>query len=162
LLPRGSYSPEIVYSYTVIKYCVSVIKVYAETMQNASKNLDSSIQEIKRTGVFEEASELLRVARENKSNVGSKIEGQLDLKNYWRTLGRTIQELIRNRQYREIIGPVNADLLERNIIKITGKIKEYNQADAIGDKLKSSIASNEAELYIGEVLRLLDDIYLSF
>jgi NAD-specific glutamate dehydrogenase len=69
LLPRGSYSPEIVYSYTVIKYCVSVIKVYAETMQNASKNLDSSIQEIKRTGVFEEASELLRVARENKSSM---------------------------------------------------------------------------------------------
>jgi protein subunit release factor A len=41
----------------------------AEAMQNTSKNLGSSIQEIKRTGVFEEASELLRVARENKSSM---------------------------------------------------------------------------------------------
>jgi hypothetical protein len=42
----------------------------AETMHIASKNLDSSIQEIKRTGVFEKASELLRIARENKSSMG--------------------------------------------------------------------------------------------
>jgi muramoyltetrapeptide carboxypeptidase LdcA involved in peptidoglycan recycling len=41
----------------------------AETMQNASKNLDSSIQEIKRTGVFEKASGLLKVAHENKSSM---------------------------------------------------------------------------------------------
>jgi hypothetical protein len=41
----------------------------AETMQNTSKNIESSIQEIKRTGVFEEASKLLRVARENKSGM---------------------------------------------------------------------------------------------
>jgi hypothetical protein len=37
----------------------------AETMQNTSKNIESSIQEIKRTGVFEKASKLIRVAREN-------------------------------------------------------------------------------------------------
>ena len=41
----------------------------AEIMQNTSKNLDNSIQEIKRTGIFEEASDLLRVARENKSSM---------------------------------------------------------------------------------------------
>ena len=41
----------------------------AEIMQNTSKNLDNSIQEIKRTGIFEKASDLLRVARENKSSM---------------------------------------------------------------------------------------------
>ena len=45
------------------------MRLAAETMQNASKNLASSIQEIKMTGVFEEASGLLRVARENKSSM---------------------------------------------------------------------------------------------
>ena len=45
------------------------MRLAAETMQNASKNLDSSIQEINRTGVFEQASEILRVARENKSSM---------------------------------------------------------------------------------------------
>ena len=45
------------------------MRLAAETMQNASKNLDNSIQEIKRTGIFEEASDLLRVARENKSSM---------------------------------------------------------------------------------------------
>ena len=45
------------------------MRLAAETMQNTSKNLKSSIQEIKRTGVFEEASEVLRVARENKSSM---------------------------------------------------------------------------------------------
>ena len=45
------------------------MRLAAETMQNASKNLDSSIQEIKRTGVFEEASGLLRVVRENKGSM---------------------------------------------------------------------------------------------
>jgi hypothetical protein len=41
----------------------------SEIMQNTSKNLDNSIQGIKRTGIFEEASDLLRVARENKSSM---------------------------------------------------------------------------------------------
>jgi methyl-accepting chemotaxis protein len=45
------------------------MRLAAETMQNTSKKIESSIQEIKRTGVFEEASELLRVARENKSSM---------------------------------------------------------------------------------------------
>jgi uncharacterized protein YydD (DUF2326 family) len=45
------------------------IRLAAETMQNTSKRLESSIQEIKKTGVFEEASEVLRVARENKNNM---------------------------------------------------------------------------------------------
>ena len=45
------------------------MRLAAETMQNTSKNLKSSIQEIKRIGVFEEASEVLRVARENKSSM---------------------------------------------------------------------------------------------
>ena len=45
------------------------MRLAAETLQNTSKNLKSSIQEIKRTGVFEEASEVLRVARENKSSM---------------------------------------------------------------------------------------------
>ena len=45
------------------------MRLAAETMQNASKNLDSSIQEIKRTGVFEEAPGLLRVVRENKGSM---------------------------------------------------------------------------------------------
>jgi methyl-accepting chemotaxis protein len=46
------------------------MRLAAETMQNTSKRLESSIQEIKRTGVIEEASEVLRVARENKSSMG--------------------------------------------------------------------------------------------
>jgi methyl-accepting chemotaxis protein len=45
------------------------MRLAREAMQNTSKNLGSSIQEIKRTGVSEEASELLRVARENKSSM---------------------------------------------------------------------------------------------
>jgi methyl-accepting chemotaxis protein len=45
------------------------MRLTAETTQNTSKNIKSSIQEIKRTGVFEEASEVLRVARENKSSM---------------------------------------------------------------------------------------------
>jgi histidyl-tRNA synthetase len=45
------------------------MRLASEAMRNTSKNLGSSIQEIKRTGVFEEASELLRVARENKSSM---------------------------------------------------------------------------------------------
>jgi uncharacterized protein YoxC len=45
------------------------MQLAAETMQNTSKNLDCSMQEIKRTGVFEKASELLRVVRENKSSM---------------------------------------------------------------------------------------------
>jgi methyl-accepting chemotaxis protein len=45
------------------------MRLAAETMQNTSKKIESSIQEIKRTGVFEEASELLRGARENKSGM---------------------------------------------------------------------------------------------
>jgi hypothetical protein len=44
------------------------MRLAAETMQNASKKIESSIQEIKMTGVFE-ASELLKVARENKSSM---------------------------------------------------------------------------------------------
>jgi uncharacterized protein YydD (DUF2326 family) len=45
------------------------MRLAAETMQNASKRLESSIQEIKKTGVFEEASEVLKAARENKNNM---------------------------------------------------------------------------------------------
>ena len=45
------------------------MRLAAETLQNTSRNLKSSIQEIKRIGVFEEASEVLRVARENKSSM---------------------------------------------------------------------------------------------
>jgi hypothetical protein len=45
------------------------MRLAAETMQNTSNKIESSIQEIKRIGVFEEASELLRVARENKSSM---------------------------------------------------------------------------------------------
>ena len=45
------------------------MRLAAESLQNTSKNLGSSIQDIKRTGAFEEASELLRVARENKSSM---------------------------------------------------------------------------------------------
>jgi methyl-accepting chemotaxis protein len=45
------------------------MRLAAESMQNTSKKIESSIQEIKRTGVFEEVSELLRVARENKSSM---------------------------------------------------------------------------------------------
>ena len=49
------------------------MRLAAETIQNASKRIESSIQEIKRTGVFEEASELLRAARENKSSMSEII-----------------------------------------------------------------------------------------
>jgi hypothetical protein len=45
------------------------MQLAAETMQNTKKNLDSSIQEIKMTGVIEEAPELLRAVRENKSSM---------------------------------------------------------------------------------------------
>jgi methyl-accepting chemotaxis protein len=45
------------------------MRLAAETMQNTSKKIESSIQEIRRTGVFEEASELLRVSRKNRSSV---------------------------------------------------------------------------------------------
>ena len=45
------------------------MRLAAATMQNTSKKIESSIQEIKRTGVFEEASELLRVARNNRGSV---------------------------------------------------------------------------------------------
>jgi hypothetical protein len=44
------------------------MRLAAATMQNTSKKIESSIQEIKMTGVFE-ASELLKVARENKSSM---------------------------------------------------------------------------------------------
>ena len=45
------------------------MRLAAETMQNTSKKLESSIQEIKKTGVFEEASEVLKAAHENKNNM---------------------------------------------------------------------------------------------
>jgi uncharacterized protein YydD (DUF2326 family) len=45
------------------------MRLAAETMRNTSKRLESSIQEIKKTGVFEEASEVLKAARENKNNM---------------------------------------------------------------------------------------------
>ena len=45
------------------------MRLAAETTQSTSKKIKSSIQEIERTGIFEEASEVLRVARENKSSM---------------------------------------------------------------------------------------------
>jgi uncharacterized coiled-coil DUF342 family protein len=45
------------------------MRLAAETMQNTSKKLESSIQEIKKTGVFEEASKVLKAAHENKNNM---------------------------------------------------------------------------------------------
>ena len=52
----------------MIKY-MDNMRLAAETLQHTSKKIESSIQEIRRTGVFEEASELLRVSRKNRSSV---------------------------------------------------------------------------------------------
>lgn len=96
----------------------------------------------------------------NDEYMDSKIEGRLDLDEFWsKELGRAVQELTTNRRYRKIIGNVNADILERNIIKITSKIKEFREANAIEDNLKAKITRNEAELYINSIFRTLDDIY---
>jgi two-component SAPR family response regulator len=97
----------------------------------------------------------------NDEYTNAKIEGQLDVEDFWLKLGKTIQELTTNRQYRKIIGSINADILDRNIIKITNKIKGYRKAKAVEDETKANIAYNEAELYIGEVFRILDEIYSS-
>lgn len=98
----------------------------------------------------------------NDEYMNCKIEGKLDVDEFWsKKLGRAVQELTRNRGYRNIIGGINADILDRNIIKITGKIKEFREANAIEDKTKASVCRNEAELYIDSIFRILDDIYSS-
>lgn len=45
------------------------MRLAAEAIENTSKKLESSILEIKKTGIFEEASEVLKAARENKNNI---------------------------------------------------------------------------------------------
>jgi hypothetical protein len=98
----------------------------------------------------------------NDEYMDSKIEGQLDVDEFWsKKLGRAVQELTRTRRYRNIIGSINADILDRNILKITGKIKEFREANAIEDYAKAKITRNEAELYISGIFRTLDDIYES-
>jgi hypothetical protein len=98
----------------------------------------------------------------NDEYMDSKIEGQLDVDEFWtRRLGRAVQELTRNRRYRKVIGSVNADILDRNIIKISGKVKEIRDAHGIEAQTRENISRNEAELYIGDIFRILDDIYLS-
>jgi hypothetical protein len=97
----------------------------------------------------------------NDEYIDNKIEGQLDVESFWRKLGRVIQELTENRKYREIIGRVNTDILDRNVIKITNKLKVYREANAIEDEIRAKVAHNETELYIGQIFRILDDIYLS-
>jgi hypothetical protein len=97
----------------------------------------------------------------NDEYTDDKLTGQLDVGDFWPKLGKVIQDLTRNRQYREVIGSVNADIIDRTIIKITNKIKEAKSAHAIEDFTKEKIAYNEAELYIGEIFKILDDIYTS-
>ena len=97
----------------------------------------------------------------NDQYVNNKIEGKLIIEDFWPKLGKVILELTNNRHYRSIIGGVNADILDRNIIKITNKIKQHKEAKAIDDQTKSNISYNEAELYIGEILRTLDDIFVN-
>ena len=45
------------------------MRLAAEAIENTSKKLESSILEIEKTGIFEEASEVLKAARENKNNI---------------------------------------------------------------------------------------------
>jgi DNA repair ATPase RecN len=56
------------------------MRLAAETMQNTSKTLDGSIQEIKSTGVFNEASELLRITHENKSSMSEVISAVKEMR----------------------------------------------------------------------------------
>jgi hypothetical protein len=98
----------------------------------------------------------------NDMYMNSKIEGKLDVDEFWsKNLGKAVQELTRNSRYRKIIGSVNTDILDRNIIKITGKIKELRYANDLEDTVKARVNRNEAELYINSIFRILDDIYLS-
>jgi hypothetical protein len=134
-------------------------KTISEKVPHTPSLKDDHYDEQTRKGIDEIRQIILTL---NDEFVSTKIEGQLDVDEFWsRKLGRVVQELTRNRQYRSIIGSINADTLDRNIIKITSKIKEFREANAIGDNTKGNIIRNETELYIDGIFRILDDIYLS-
>lgn len=80
---------------------------------------------------------------------------------FWKRLGGVLKELTANQQYRKLLGTTNAEALDRIIIKITGKVNEFKEADEIGNAREGSIAKKEVMLYFGQVFRKMDDIYYS-
>lgn len=127
-----------------------LISRHAPTNLSRNDEVKKKMEEIKQT-----------IVALNDKYTEDKINGQLDVKSFWPKLGRIIQELLSDPQYREVIGGVNVEILDATTIKITNKIKQANQAHAIEDSTEERIAYNKAELYITEIFRILDDIYAS-
>ncbi|MDQ6667640.1 MAG: hypothetical protein M3Y53_05365 [Thermoproteota archaeon] len=83
----------------------------------------------------------------------------LDIVQFWRDLGSEVRRLTTKRQIRIKIRS-DAESLERIIIKVTNKVKEYQEAEDIGNMQQARIAKKEAILFFGQVFRRLDDVFL--
>lgn len=97
----------------------------------------------------------------NDEYTATLIKG-LNVAEFWDKLGRVLQLLTANRQYRKAIGTTNAEALDRIMIKIGSKVNEFKEADDLDDRREANIAKKEVTLYFGQVFRRMDDIYSSF
>ena len=62
----------------------------------------------------------------NDEYISKKIESQLEIKEFWPKLAKLLKEITTNKEYKNIIGNINNERLFLNLIKISNKIKEYN------------------------------------
>ena len=68
---------------------------------------------------------------------------------FWKKLG-VLKELTVNQQYRKLLGTINAEALDRIIIKIREKKKNHNKDDDIGNTREASIAKKEVMVKFSE------------
>jgi hypothetical protein len=62
---------------------------------------------------------------------------------FWDKLGRVLQRLVNNAEYRKLIGVTNAEALDRIMIKIGSRMGKYKESDDLGDRIESNIAKKE-------------------
>jgi hypothetical protein len=79
---------------------------------------------------------------------------------FWDKLGRVLQRLVNNAEYRKLIGVTNAEALDRIMIKIGSRMGKYKESDDLGDRVEANIAKKEVTLYLIVLRRRI--IFYSF
>jgi septation ring formation regulator EzrA len=67
---------------------------------------------------------------------------------FWDKLGRVLQRLVNNAEYRKLIGVTNAEALDRIMIKIGSRMGKYKESDDLGDRVEANIVKKEVTLYL--------------
>ncbi len=111
-------------------------------------NLMEKIEEVK-----------MAMAVLNDEYISKKIDGRLDIKEFWPKLAKLLKEITTNKAYKDIIGSINNERLFMNLIKISNKIKEYDHLLDMDNNPQSKILSNQIDYDIKKVFDLLDDIF---